>query len=280
MVPGLFCFDVKARVRMASSSDFFVPQPRPGAALRLLCFPHAGGAPTAFFPWNAPLGPEIECVSVQYPGRGQRFREEPLNSISDLADEISTRLTDFSDKPLAFYGHSFGGLVAFELARRLRQLGRTSPQHLFVGASRPPHLESPFSPIHTLPENEFVEALQARYGGIPAAIYNDREILNVFVAAMRADFTAYELYFMEHEAPLHLPITAFAGAEDQAVTAASMQEWAMHTNAEFELKVLPGAHFFPNSSIATLIQMIRDQALLRVASPVVETEAEGTSACR
>src|SRR5580692_6802109 len=102
MVPGLFCFDVKARVRMASSSDFFVPQPRPGAALRLLCFPHAGGAPTAFFPWNAPLGPEIECVSVQYPGRGQRFREEPLNSISDLADEISTRLTDFSDKPLAF----------------------------------------------------------------------------------------------------------------------------------------------------------------------------------
>jgi medium-chain acyl-[acyl-carrier-protein] hydrolase len=279
MVPGLFCFDVKARVRMASSSDFFVPQPRPGAALRLLCFPHAGGAPTAFFPWIALLGQEIEYVGVQYPGRGQRFREEPLNSISDLAHRTANRLIDFSDKPFAFYGHSFGGLVAFELARCLRRLGMPGPQHLFVGASRPPHLESPFDPIHMLPEGEFVGALQARYGGIPAVIYQDREVLKVFMAAMRADFTAYELYRMEHEAPLHVPITAFAGTEDKAVTPASMQEWAMHTDAEFELKLLTGGHFFPNSSIATLVETIRDRVILRVAAPLAEAVGEGTSLC-
>jgi medium-chain acyl-[acyl-carrier-protein] hydrolase len=264
---------------MDSSSDFFVAQPRPGAALRLLCFPHAGGAPTAFFPWNALLGQEIECLGVQYPGRGQRFREEPLTSISDLAHGIINRLTDVSDKPFAFYGHSLGGLVAFELARCLRRLGMPGPQHLFVGASRPPHLESPFGPIHMLPEGEFVEALQARYGGIPAAIYEDREVLRVFMAAMRADFTAYEHYRMVDEAPLQVPITAFAGAEDQVVTAASMREWAVHTDTGFELKVLPGGHFFPNSSIGTLIQTIRDRVLLR-AAPVVEAVAEGTSACR
>lgn len=263
---------------MDFSSDFFVAQPRPGASLRLLCFPHAGGAPTAFFPWIALLGQEIECIGVQYPGRGQRFREEPLNSISDLVHQITNRLTDFLDKPFAFYGHSFGGLVAFELARCLRRLGMPGPRHLFVGASRPPQLESPFDPIHMLPEDEFVDALQARYGGIPAAIYQDREVLKVFMAAMRADFTAFELYRMEHEAPLHVPITSFAGTEDEAVTPGSMQEWAMHTDAEFELKLLPGGHFFPNSSIATLIQTIRSRVILRASAPVVETAAEGASA--
>ena len=280
MVPGLFCFDVKARVRMDSNSVFFVAQPRPGAALRLLCFPHAGGAPTAFFPWNALLGPEIECVCVQYPGRGQRFREEPLTSISSLVDGIVRRFGDLSSKPFAFYGHSLGGWVAFEAARRLRRMGMPAPEHLFVGASRPPHLGLAFSPIHMLSEAEFIEALQARYGGIPAVIYQDRELLNLFMAAMRADFTAYEQHRLEHEAPLPVPITAFAGAEDTAVTAASMEEWAMHTDAEFESKLLPGGHFFPPSSIAALIETIRDRVIPRVAAPVVRIDSEGTSACR
>jgi surfactin synthase thioesterase subunit len=151
------------------------------------------------------------------------------------------------------------------------------PLHLFVGASRPPHLPPVFDPIHMLPEGEFVEAIQVRYGGIPAAIYNDREMLKIFVTAMRADFTAYELHRMNHEDPLGIPITAFAGADDQAVTPTSMREWAVHTDAKFELEVLSGGHFFPDFSIATVIRTIRDRSLLR--APVVEA-TEGTSACR
>jgi medium-chain acyl-[acyl-carrier-protein] hydrolase len=131
-----------------------------------------------------------------------------------------------------------------------------------------------------LPEAEFIEALQTRYGGIPAVIYQDREVLNLFMAAMRADFTAYEQHRLEDEAPLPVPITAFAGAEDTAVTAASMEEWAMHTDAEFELKLLPGGHFFPPFSIAALIETIRDRVIPRVAAAVVRIESEGTSACR
>ena len=265
---------------MVPSSDFFVPQPRPGASVRLLCFPHAGGAPTAFFPWITLLGPDIECVCVQFPGRGQRFREEPLTSIPEIVDGIVHRFNDLSSKPFAFYGHSLGGWVAFEVARRLRRMGMPAPQHLFVGASRPPHLGLAFSPIHMLPEAEFIEPLQARYGGIPTVIYQDREILNLFMTAMRADFTAYELHRMEHEAPLPMPITAFAGATDGAVTVASMREWAIHTDAEFELNVVPGGHFFPPSTIETLIEMIRDRVIPQPAEPMVGTAAEGTSACK
>jgi surfactin synthase thioesterase subunit len=105
-------------------------------------------------------------------------------------------------------------------------------------------------------------------------------MLKIFMVAMRADFTAYELHTMANENPLPIPITAFAGTEDSAVTAASMAEWAMHTDAEFDLKMLPGGHFFPPSSIATVIDTIRGQVISRASTPVIRPAMEGTSACR
>lgn len=262
---------------MDPRSVFSVAQRKPAAALRLLCLPHAGGGPTAFFPWIALLAPEIECVSVQYPGRGHRFREQPPTSISDLVREIAARMAEIEDKPFALYGHSLGGLVAFELARSLRRMGARDPEHLFIGASRPPHLGPLLPAIHTLPDDEFVEALQARYGGIPAAIYEDREVLNLFIAPMRADFTAYERYRLLPEAPLGIPITAFAATEDHAATPSSMREWARHTAAEFELEILPGGHFFPSSSIKLVVETIRNRLLRRRPVPQMEARAESTN---
>jgi medium-chain acyl-[acyl-carrier-protein] hydrolase len=265
---------------MDPRSIFSVAQPKPDAAMRLLCFPHAGGGPTAFFPWIALLAPEIECVSIQYPGRGQRFWEEPFTSISDLVGEIVGCMAEIADKPFALYGHSFGGLVAFELARSLRRLGSPAPVHLFVGASRPPHM-GPFLPtIHMLSEDEFVEVVQARYGGIPAAIYQDREVLNLFMAPMRADFTAYELYHLPPEAPIGVPITAFAATGDQVATPSSMQEWARHTNVAFDLEILPSGHFFPRDSIVSVVQTIRNQILERRPLPRMEAGVESTNLWR
>lgn len=259
---------------MNSTLDFSIAQPKPDALLRLLCFPHAGGAPAAFFPWIALLAPEIECVCVQYPGRGQRFREEPLTSIPDLVSKILPRMADITDKPFAFYGHSLGGWVAFELARALRRVGLPAPEHLFLGASRSPHLGPLLPTIHELPEEAFVAAIQTRYGGIPRVIYEDREVLRLFVGAMRADFTAFELYRISPEAPLEIPMTAFAATEDDAVTPSSMQEWARHTTAEFELKRVPGGHFFSPDSIRLVVDVVRERVLARMAA------REDATACR
>ena len=244
---------------MNCGSTFVVATPQSTAATRLFCFPHAGGGPVVFFEWSQRLGREIECVGIQYPGRGQRLREEPLTTVCAIVDEISHGLAQFFDKPFAFYGHSFGGIVAFELARQLRRKGMPEPDHLFVGAARAPHLKGPHPPIHMLPEEEFVANVQSRYGGIPAEIYRDPEVLKMFMPAMRADFTAYETYEFQVEDPLKVPITAFAGEEDRAVKPACLSEWAFHTVGAFDMKVLPGGHFFPTKSATDLIQALQRQ---------------------
>jgi medium-chain acyl-[acyl-carrier-protein] hydrolase len=229
---------------MSSDPQFVIARPRIHAGSRLFCFPHAGGGPVAFFDWADRLGADIECVAFQYAGRGNRLRENPHTQVSELVEEIGKRISQ-EEKPFTLYGHSFGGIVAFELARWLRRHSYSSPFQLFIGASRAPHLKFPYPPIHHLPEKDFIAAVQTRYGGIPEAILRSQEMLDIFLPAMRADFTAYETYIYQPDEPLHVPIVAFAGADDPAVSLASMQEWRIHTRASFDLRILPGGHFFP-----------------------------------
>jgi surfactin synthase thioesterase subunit len=248
---------------MNPGSLFIIAGKKPKAEIRLFCFPHAGGGPASFFSWNALLGPRIECVSLQYPGRAQRWREAGLTSMGDLVREIAENLEEAAAGRFAFYGHSFGGLVAFEVTRRLRQDGMPGPDWLFVGATRAPQLDHWQSPIHSLPDEEFVTVLQDRYGGIPAAIRADRETLNLFLGSMRTDLKAYENYRMKEGAALAIPVTAFAGAEDHSVSPARMVGWETQTEAGFQMKVLPAGHFFTNGNLETVTNCIRDSLLER-----------------
>ena len=237
-------------------SQFVIFKPRPAAAFRLFCFPHAGGAPIAYFPWADLCGENIECVSLQYRGRAQRLREAPFTSVEEFVGEIALDLSALCDKPFAFYGHSFGGLVAFELARQLQRSGQSVPIHLFVGATRPPHMESPFPDIHGLGDEEFIANIQSRYGGIPPIILEDADVMQMFLPAMRGDFTAYESYRYEPGPALDIPITAFGGAQDTAVKAECLREWESHTEVGFDLNILPGDHFFLQTRAQELVRAV------------------------
>lgn len=256
---------------MSGSPLFVNARKQPMAQILLLCFPHAGGGPASFFPWNALLGPEIECVSVQYPGRGQRWREPALSSMEDLVEEIFNGWEQIPQKTIAFYGHSFGGLVAFEVARRLRRAKLKGPKWLFVGASRAPQLEHWQTPIHSLQDGEFVEAVQARYGGIPAAIRADLDALRLFLGSMRNDLRAYENYCMKEECPLTIPITAFAGSQDRSVPPARVQGWETQTEAGFQMKVLPTGHFFTEGNLKAATECVRDCCLQLIDFPTRES---------
>jgi medium-chain acyl-[acyl-carrier-protein] hydrolase len=265
---------------VAKGSQFVIAKPRPEASSRLFCFPHAGGGPVVFHDWSQRFSAEIECVALQYAGRGQRLREQPVTSVEELVEELAESFAVLPDKPFAFYGHSFGGIVAFELARELRRRRLREPHSLFFGATRAPHLELPFPPIHGLVDREFIESMQTRYGGIPAAIYRDPELLAMFLPAMRADFTAYETYRFAPGEPLDLPITAFAGAEDKAIRAESVAQWALHTTADFNIEVLPGGHFFPATSGSELSRALQTCIEARMNDRTSAATNEGHRECR
>lgn len=214
--------------------------PRPEARLRLVCFPHSGAGPAAFHRWSDPLGPGIEVWNATLPGRAARLQEPfardwaPL--VSDLADAVQAAVPG----PYALFGQSLGAMVAFEVGRELARRGRP-PAHLVSSASAAPDEREVF-PVPA-DDQELVRKVDARYGGIPAAVKSVPEMIEYFLPVLRADLELAASYTYVPGPPLPFPVTAFAGDQDVSVPPRGLAAWRRHTAADCEVHRLRGGHF-------------------------------------
>jgi medium-chain acyl-[acyl-carrier-protein] hydrolase len=217
-------------------------QPR----LRLFCFPYAGGGASIFRLWSEKLPVEVEVCPIHLPGRENRMKEPLLTHLFPLVETLARALHPFMDIPFAFFGHSMGALLSFELARHLRNIHYPGPTQLFISAHRAPQLPDPASPLHDLPDSVLINTLY-RLGGTPRAILQHTELMQILLPILRADLTLCETYIYTPEAPLDCPIAAFGGEYDSMVSKQELQAWSDQTGGSFTLYMLPGDHFFLHS---------------------------------
>lgn len=215
-----------------------VPVPRPGHRVRLVCFAYAGGGATVFGPYARMLPETVEVCAVQLPGRQDRLAEAPLRRVGAIVDEVARALARLEPAPTALFGHSFGALLAFELARRLRA---EPPVALIVAARRAPQLPT-LHRAHALDDRALADAMHEHYG-TPRELLENAELMSLILPSLRADLEAIETY--EHEAapPLEVPLTVLAGRRDR-VSADEVRAWGEHTSASFEERWVDAAHFF------------------------------------
>lgn len=238
-----------------TASWFIVRTPRPAAPVRLLCVPYAGGGPAAYAGWPAALGADVEVCAVALPGRERRAAEEPSCDPVEIARAVAA----FADRPYALFGHSMGALVAFEVVRELRRTGGPLPVHLFVsGCPAPdtPRRGDLFEGLSQVGDTELLDRL-VRGGGLPAEVTTHPELLELLLPVFRADFGWLDAYQFTDEPALPVPVTAFAGTGDSSAQPAEVEPWQDHTTAGFELRVLPGGHFFPDEDLAAIARPIR-----------------------
>lgn len=231
------------------------PQPNPQASLRLFCFPYAGGGASVYRLWPEALPAQVEVCPVQLPGREGRIQETAFARLVPLVQTLAQLLRPYLDIPFAFFGHSLGALICFELARQLRRQTGLSPVHLFVAACPAPQLPASDRPIHQLPEAAFVAELR-RLNGTPELVLQDPDLLDLFLPLLRADFELYETYTYLAEAPFECPLSAFGGLRDQRVDRSALAAWREHTTGDFGLRMFPGDHFFLESSRWLLLQAV------------------------
>lgn len=226
--------------------------------LRLLCFPHAGGGASSFRPWAEPLRPEIEVCAVQPPGREERIGEAPISSLRTLIAALVEHTASVRAAPYAFFGHSVGALVAFELARALRREGEPLPVHLFVSGAVAPHLPDTDPPLASSSDAELLARLR-QHRGTPSAILEHPELMELILPTLRADLALRDGYRHEGEPPLDLPITAFGGREDPEVSQQALEAWRAHTRGRFAVRRFPGGHFFVRSARASVLSAIQSE---------------------
>ncbi len=243
-------------MRMRSLNSWFLrPNPAPQASLRLFCFPYAGGNPSVFFPWARSMPRNIELWTIQLPGHGERLAEKPYSHIEPLVQDLAAAILPYLDQPFAFFGHSMGATVAFELARRLHRQGDPEPSNLIVSAQKAPQSPHRHPITHDLPKNEFIDELR-RLNGTPAEVFSHAELLELLLPVLRADFAVCETYTYQDGPTLNCPVTAFGGLADPDIERYELEAWREQTCGRFRLRMFPGDHFFLNSSQALVLQML------------------------
>jgi medium-chain acyl-[acyl-carrier-protein] hydrolase len=236
----------------------------PAEALRLICLPYAGAGAAIFRSWPAALPPEIGVCAVQLPGREDRYAIPPYTSLPALAAAAADAIGPHLERPVAFFGHSMGALLAFELARRLRARTWPAPVHLFVSAFRAPHLRDRRPPLYELPAAGLLAELK-RLNGMKAEVLEQPELLELIVPVLRADLRVVQTYTHCAEAPLHMPLTAYGGTSDPDIGPEELEAWREHTTGAFAVKMLPGDHFFLHTAESALLDDIAQR--LRMYRP-------------
>jgi medium-chain acyl-[acyl-carrier-protein] hydrolase len=242
------------------------PNPSANPQMRLFCFPFGGGGASYYHKWRSRFSTDVELCGIQLPGRENRLREAPFTDLMKLVHVLTNEIAPYLDRPYAFFGHSMGSLIAFELARNLVATGQLGPRHLIVSGRRAPHLPSTEPPLRNLPDPQFIQAIR-QYNGTPDIIFHDPDLLQIFLPVLRADLTLLETYNFAPDQPIRCPLTALGGAQDPTVRRDDLAAWAPHTAGTFELKLFPGDHFYLKTQTDALIAQLHHTLSTAISQP-------------
>ncbi|MFI2437499.1 thioesterase II family protein [Streptomyces sp. NPDC018693] len=234
--------------------------PAPGARIRLLCLPHAGGGALAYRAWARALAPDIEVVAIRLPGRESRFREEPFSRLGDLVPGLVKDLAPLLAEPHAWFGHSMGALIAFEACRASRALGLGRARRLLVSGRPAPHLPLRGAPVHAAPMADLVARLRAN-GGTPDEVLEDDVAMAALLPMLRADYSVAETYAHRPDEPLDCPLSVFGGEQDPLVTPQELAAWRRHSARGCTVRTYPGGHFYLHEEPAPLLRVIESDLL-------------------
>ncbi|PSB03955.1 putative thioesterase [Merismopedia glauca CCAP 1448/3] len=211
--------------------------------IRLFCLPFAGKGASIYHNWYQDLPPEIAVHPIQLPGRENRLNEPLLTELPALIATLTEAIYPYLDRPFAFFGHSMGALISFELTRQIRRKYGLEPIHLFISGRLAPQRRRLRPPLHNLPEEAFIDKLRS-FNGTPEAVLQNLDLMNLLIPILRADLGMCEKYTYQPEAPFNCPISCFGGLEDREAELEDLEGWKEHTSSSFHLRMLPGNHFF------------------------------------
>lgn len=246
--------EAKKQVSEADPQHWFVtPLPSPNASFRLICFHDAGGNASLYQDWPRLLGDQIELTAVELPGRGRRVHEKPYEDVHLLVRDLKQALLPLIDKPFLFFGHSMGGLIAFELTRELARSKMPLPSSLFISST--PGLTT-YTRAEVNP-NASMEDLVALFPHLDKTNIGDDELHQYLVNLMRGDLHLLNAYRYQKDSKLNVPIVVVHGNNDPRVTAEQAVKWTEETTSSCDIHVRPGGHRYIDHDSAFLTDLIK-----------------------
>ncbi len=209
--------------------------------IRLFYIPHAGGSAVLCKSWQKDLGKQVEVQPLEMAGRGIRFRDNFFSAIPEILDDFYHRLKQYEGEPYIIYGHSFGALLTYELYYRIKAEGMPLPVHLFFSGSIPPQTQFMEKKISHLPDETFIQEVMA-YEGLEQEILENKELMEIFMPVLRADFRLLEDYqYQEKLEKIKVPATVLYSSDIQEKR---INEWGKLIESAVDYQFIDGGHFF------------------------------------
>ncbi|WP_312654282.1 thioesterase II family protein [Aminipila sp.] len=226
--------------------------------IRLFCLPYAGGNANIYFNWRKSLEKYIELCPLELAGRGRRYEEPFYETLDDAIEDIYNIMKDqIKNIEFAFYGHSMGSIIAYELVLRFQERLGIIPKHVFFSGHRAPNVASKDKKTYFLPDEEFKNEV-LKLGGTPKEILENAELVEFFLPLLRADFKIIENYcYQDKKNKLNCDITVLNGKKDD-LTLNDIVEWRNHTNGQCKIIMLDGGHFFINDNTENIVNIINN----------------------
>ncbi|MFC8585285.1 thioesterase II family protein [Streptomyces sp. NPDC057217] len=226
------------------------------AGCELVCFPHAGGSASYWRSLALALSPAVDVSAVQYPGRLDRLHEAPVEDLHRLADLVAEAMGPSDGRPRALLGHSMGASLAYEVAVRLARLPGGEPDLLVVSGRRAPAAAGWRARHVPLEDDELVARVRG-LGGTDSAVFDEPDLLELILPALRGDYRALASYEDTTGRPLTCPVVALAGDRDPEATVEEVEAWGGHTSGAFRTRVFEGGHFFLADHAGEVAELMR-----------------------
>jgi medium-chain acyl-[acyl-carrier-protein] hydrolase len=228
--------------------------------LTLFCFPYAGGSSSLYENWSVQLPKAIRVVPMEYPGRGIKGKIAPIKDFQNLLSHLEAEILSEISGPFAFFGHSLGAIVAFELAHLLQSKHDFQPITLFLSGSPAPDKITSFSFVDEMGDEDFIQILES-LNGTPKKLTEMAEFKEVFLPVLRADFSVLNNYRPIRKR-IKCPLKILAGKQDTKVNIEELSKWSFWTESNMSVSQFEGDHFFirqPNQVLNTIAESLCPQ---------------------
>lgn len=225
--------------------------------INLFCLPFAGGSCYSYRGFAENTADFVNVIPIDLPGHGRYITQPLLTNILDMADNVFHQIRDSLDQPYAIYGHSMGTTLGYLLSKKILREGAPKPVHLFFSGRYSVTIESKEKHTHLLPRDEFVKRVMGKYGGIPKEVAMEKDLMDLFVPIIRADFQAVATYKYEKAEPLDIPIKVMIGMDDNA-TLEEAFKWQEVTTRKISVTQFSGGHFFIFDHVEDICRIISE----------------------
>jgi len=181
-------------------------------------------------------------------------------------EELAADVIPLLDCPFVLFGHSFGAIVALDLAHEILARTGLEPLALVVSGSGPPGSAAVRGvPLHLRSDRELIAELRLM-GGTLSDVLESEDLMALFLPLVRVDSEMLALRSPGPRLNLKCTVLSVAGTDDANITDAAMNKWRRVTNGAFEARRFPGGHFYEYSGGAALMNFVALRSLRLAAA--------------